>query len=51
MKKELDSARVDVESRERDDMDSEALAQSALNQETIRKNNAPTFGQRLMNVD
>ena len=51
VKKELDSARVDVESRERDDMDSEALAQSALNQETIRKNNAPTFGQRLMNVD
>ena len=36
---------------ERDDVDSEALAQSDLYQETIRKNNAPSFGQRLFDVD
>ena len=32
-------------------MDSEALAQSALDADTIKKNNAPTVGEILFNVD
>ena len=49
--KEDESARVDQVSREKDDMDSEALAQSAINADIIKDNNAPSFGQRLMDVD
>lgn len=48
---EDESARVDQESREKDDMDSVALAQSALDADTIKKNNAPTVGEILFNVD
>ena len=49
--KEDESARVDQVSRENDDVDSEALAQSAINADIIKDNNAPSFGQRLMDVD
>ena len=48
---EDESARIDQQSLEKDDMDSEALAQSALDAETIKKNNAPTVGEILFNVD
>jgi len=48
---EDESARIDQESLEKDDMDSEALAQSALDEDTIKKNNAPTVGEILFNVD
>jgi hypothetical protein len=49
--KEDESARVDQVSRENDDMDSEALAQSALDADIIKDNNAPSLGKRLMDVD
>ena len=49
--KEDESARVDQVSRENDDVDSEALAQSALNADIIKDNNAPSLGKRLMDVD